>query len=71
MGRLKEKAFSFHDLDKYQLSNSPDLTLMVFNMEHKFDQEPGFSDDFWLPVDNLNLSGHHSNEAVMGDLNTM
>ena len=44
---------------------------MAFNMEHKFDEWTKAEDDFWAPMDNLTISHHNSNEAVMGDLNTM
>lgn len=61
--RSSETALPLSELHRYSLGNAPDLMLLVFNLERLNQQEP--------PASRRPADLNESNEAVMGDLNTM
>lgn len=59
-----ERSFNFHELENYSVIDAPGMTFMAFNMERK-DEELQSDLPFCEKLAN------ESNEAVVGDLNTM
>ena len=62
-----EVSFNFHELEKYAIHNSPGAAFMAYNMERNGDEvlSTEYGMNFFERVIN------ESNEAVVGDLNTM
>ena len=66
--RSLEKSYTFHELEKYSLKDAPDNILMAFNMQRKNEEE----EHNRVVADYANnTTVNESNEAVVGDLNTM
>jgi len=60
-----EKSYTFHELEEHTLESAPDSIFMAFNLEREVEEEE-------LPHFYVNHNqNNESNEAVVGDLNTM